>query len=312
VLTQPRDPDGLPQLWDSPSGLNDAEADYEMDPDIINDAANNYRNLALQGLSAIPTLSVVMDSDRMWSPSQGFYVRKEGDNPVLQQQCDLELIIPDGSREGFSITAGIKVVGGTSSGNNASWWKGRKLSLRLLFKGEFGANKLNYKLFPDSPADSFDTLTIDAGSNYTWPYNGGSSPDDQRLRAQYIRDQYVSDLQNALGGAAPHGLFVHLYLNGLYWGLHDLHERPDHSFAEAYFGGDKGEYDAIKHWDGNANDLVNGSTAPYASMMTLAQSGLANNSVYEALQQQVDIPDYINYMIANFWTGNDDWAHHNW
>ena len=47
--------------------------------------------------------------------------------------------------------------------------------------------------------------------------------------------------------AAPHGKYVHLYLNGMYWGLYNLHERPDDSFADEYYGGDKDDYDVIKH-----------------------------------------------------------------
>ena len=28
-------------------------------------------------------------------------------------------------------------------------------------------------------------------------------------------------------GLSPHNLYSHLYINGLYWGLYTLHERPD-------------------------------------------------------------------------------------
>jgi len=50
-----------------------------------------------------------------------------------------------------------------------------------------------------------------------------------------VADQAVADLQNLAsgGGDAPHGKFVHLYINGLYWGLYDAHERPDDSFPRA-------------------------------------------------------------------------------
>ena len=49
------------------------------------------------------------------------------------------------------------------------------------------------------------------------------------------------------GGRRPHGKYVHLYLNGLYWGLYNVHERPDDSFADEYYGGDKDDYYVIKH-----------------------------------------------------------------
>ena len=38
----------------------------------------------------------------------------------------------------------------------------------------------------------------------------------------------------------------HLYLNGMYWGLYQTQERPEASYAESYFGGDKDNYDVVK------------------------------------------------------------------
>jgi hypothetical protein len=42
-----------------------------------------------------------------------------------------------------------------------------------------------------------------------------------------IRDQLVSDVMLRAGLSAPRGRLVLLFLNGLLWGLYDLHERPD-------------------------------------------------------------------------------------
>ena len=44
-----------------------------------------------------------------------------------------------------------------------------------------------------------------------------------------------------------HSTFVHLYVNGHYWGLYNPVERPDAAFAAAYMGGEKEEWDA-KEW----------------------------------------------------------------
>ena len=86
-------------------------------------------------------------------------------------------------------------------------------------------------------------MILDAGYNYSWFHQNPV----QHSVARYVTDQVVSDLQNLAGGQAPHGKYVHLYLNGMYWGLYNLHERPDESFADAYYGGDKDDYDVIKH-----------------------------------------------------------------
>ncbi len=43
----------------------------------------------------------------------------------------------------------------------------------------------------------------------------------------------------AMGNDGARGHYVHVYLNGMYWGIYNLHERPAAPFMEEYFGGDK-------------------------------------------------------------------------
>lgn len=306
VLTQPAAPAGFPAVWDSPCSIGgncaDTSCDYEMDPQVITNTAAGYGALARAGLVSIPTLSIVTDVNLLFGPAQGVYVRRE---PFNQQPVNAEYLLPDGQR-GFNLDCGLEIQGQTSPTDAGGDWKSKKLSLRLIFQGDFGAKKLEYKLFEDSPVTEFDTLIVSAGHNMYWNYMPN---EDQRKRAQYVRDQYVSDLQIAAGGLAPRGRFIHLYLNGLYWGLHELHERPDHSFSAAYLGGDKSEYDSLKH---DANTVVSGSSAAYKSMLTLARSGLADALNYERLQQLLDVPWLVDYLIVNYWVGNEDWAHKNW
>ncbi len=302
VVTQPARPAGFPEIWDSP-GV-DIRGDYEMDPDIVNKGTNAA--IIRAGLMKLPTLSIVTDVGKLFGAAEGVYVRKDDAN---QQPVHVELMFPDG-RRGFSTPAGLEIQGGTSpSDMGTNTWKSKKLSMRLLFKGAFGARSLEYPLFEDSPVTRFNTLVLDNGLNYVWHYNGGSSTEDQRVRAQYVRDAFVSDLQRVISGTSAHWRFVHVYLNGLYWGITGLHERPDDKFAEEYFGGDSAEYDVLRH---NANNVVAGNNAAYNQIFSMARGGLSNNVAYEALQQMLDLPWFIDYMIINFWAGNTDWAHQNW
>ena len=39
--------------------------------------------------------------------------------------------------------------------------------------------------------------------------------------------------------------YVHLYINGIYWGLYNPSERPDAAFGESYIGGDKEDWDVL-------------------------------------------------------------------
>lgn len=297
VIRQPEFPDGFPDNW-----AHTGYGDYEMDPEVVDNPL--YKNTIVDDLKSIPSLSLVMDVDDWFDDRQGIYIEGELD----ERAVSAELICPDGA-EGFQINCAVMIVGGTSTNR----WKSDKLSMRLKFQAEYGAPVLEYPLFGHDATDEFDTIVVDARLNNAWSYGGGVGVQgrdlSQRDIAQYTRDPFVSDIQNSLGGTAPHGRHVHLYLNGLYWGLYWLHERPDEHFAASYYGGDESEYDVLKH---NIDTAVNGTTDNYRQMFNLANSGLETESKFDQMQQLLDIPDFINYMITNFYLGNWDWAHQNW
>ena len=114
----------------------------------------------------------------------------------------------------FRRDAAVEVQGGTSDDR----WKDDKLSLQLKFKLAYGPPELEYDFFGGDAVQRFDTLILDSVLNYSWLHWQDGS---QRDNAKYVQDQYVADLQLATGGVSPHGRYVHLYLNGLYWGIYE-------------------------------------------------------------------------------------------
>lgn len=287
---------GLPDTWGHKG------ADYEMDPMVV----NAYAGTIQDDLKSVSTVSLVTDSDSWFSRTEGIYANPDWEDRYeeeAERDVSVEFFDPaDGSGQ-FQIDAVVRIAGGSSTGG----WKSDKLSMRLKFQEPQGPTRLKFPLFEEEEAaDRFDTLVLDARLNNAWNYGNN---DSQRRKAQYTRDQFTSDIQNALGGYGHHGRPVHLYLNGLYWGLYNLHERPDEAFAASYFGGNKKDYDVIKH---NQSNVVNGSNADYRRMFDLAQSDLAADAQYQRILGYLDIDNFIDYMITNFYYGNTDWAHQNW
>lgn len=307
VLLQPSNPPTAPSSWSTATNAFSplptvVTADYEMDPQVITNTA--YTSLARQALTSTPTLSLVMDPDDLFSQQRGIYANPnpvQSERNAWQRTVSAELVLPDGG-SGFRLDGGVRVQGGTSRQPNRT----RKHSLRLFFDSSY-AGKLDYPFFADSPVQSYKTLVLDGASNLSWhnPY------DFLPERAQYVRDQFCSDMQRALGHPAPHGRFVHLYLNGLYWGLYNVHERPDEDFAANYLGGEPDQYDVVRNSDG-ALEVVHGDATAWNAMLALVNPGLANSSQYEQIQQYLDIPAFIDYLIVNFYAGNTDWSMHNW
>ncbi|MHC4642137.1 MAG: lamin tail domain-containing protein, partial [Planctomycetota bacterium] len=303
IIQQPFRPTGFPT-----SGWGHDGPDYEMDPEVVIAHGSSIK----EDLKAVPTLSLAMDvNDWFGSDGRGIYPQGE----LSERAVSAELILADGS-EGFQIDCAVMIVGGSS----VNRWKMDKLSMRLKFQAEYGPTELRYPLFGEEATDEFDTLVLDARMNNSWGYGGGvlvrgtrpwifGRSVYQRDVAQYTRDQFVSDIQNAMGGYGAYGRHVHLYLNGLYWGLYWVHERPDEHFASSYFGGDDDEYDVLKH---NSYTVLNGSNSNYLEMFSIANDGLPFDSQYQLIQQYLDVPNLIDYMITNFYVGNTDWDHHNW
>ena len=44
-----------------------------------------------------------------------------------------------------------------------------------------------------------------------------------------------------------HSRWLHLYINGVYWGIYQIEERPEAQFAANYLGGNSEQYDVIKN-----------------------------------------------------------------
>lgn len=296
---------GLPASW------NGQPADYGLDPRVIgptgqDDFDGKYAATIKDDLQALPSMSIVMDIDDMFG-TQGIYANPTSRGDNWERPASLELIYPDG-REGFQEDAGIRIQGGAFRRFDLTL----KKSFRLVFREEYGATKLSYPLFGPDAVDEFDNFIIRANSNDAWRYGGGG--------ALYVRDAFAMDTVRAMGNVASHSTFVHLYINGFYWGLYNPVERPDAAFSASYHGGDKESWDAI-----NQDSVPDGDYDAWNRLLALLNEDVSDSEVYQRIQGNdpdgtrnpdyedlLDVENMIDYMILNFYVGNGDWPHRNW
>ncbi len=294
VINQGNTPPNTTTLWAG------RLADYEMDPEVVNDPA--YVNEIIPALQRFPSLSLTLDPQDFYGP-RGIYQNPRSEGRDWERPVSAELISHDGSENGFQIDAGIRIQGGSSRNPDTP-----KHSMSLRFRNVYGAGKLNYPLFRDSPdgrdaTEEFDILQLRSGYNYGWTHRHFW----QANKAQYARDQFVNDLFLDMGNTGVHGRWIHLYINGIYWGIYHMHERPDQDFMESYFGGDDSDYDAI-----NAGVANSGTIDAYDAMADVAEGNISSPTVYQTLQEHLDLPSFIDYMLINFYIGNSDWDGGNW
>ncbi len=294
VLAQPNNPPGLPRTWAG------RPADYEMDPDIVTDP--DYATELIPALQAFPTLSVAIDPGDFYG-AQGLYQNPQSQGDAWERAVSAELMVHDDSEKGFQIEAGLRIQGGSSRNPDTP-----KHSMSLRFRKQYGPGKLRYDVFRDAPGsdtatDEFDFLQLRSGYNFGWVHRHYF----QSRHAQYNRDQFANDLYLAMGNPGSHGRWAHLYINGLYWGIYHLHERPDADYMTSYFGNSEDGYDAI-----NSGRAANGSMTAYNRMTSLAAGNISDPDNYKELGKHLDINAFIDYMLMNFYTGNRDWDGHNW
>jgi len=292
-------PAGYPAAW---GGYT---ADYQMDPEIVNNPAYSAR--MVEALQSIPTLSIVLNKTDMFGqggtvPTRGIYTNTTNDGLDWQRPLSLEWITADGSLE-FQIDAGIEISGGASRQPQNE----PKHSFRVLFGDAWSEEgKLNQPIFPDTAVTRFSDLVLRGYYNNSWTHWDSS----QRNRAQYIHDLWARETQLAMGDPSAHGNYVQLYINGMYWGLYNPTERNDGDYAANYFGGDQTQYDALHN--GVGISVLDGDLVAWNAMMGIAAGGLASDAQYQAIQQYLDVTNLADYMIVNIYGNNNDWPDHNW
>lgn len=325
VLSAPDVPTGYPSTWGpyiQSSGT--AKGDYGMDPEIAGNST--LRPKVIEGLQALPTLSIVTDKDYFFSHDRdsvtgGIYIYTgppvgDGTGRDWVRPVSIEMF---GCNEDMNSDCGIKIHGGHSRLAE----KTPKHSFRLMFKSKYGPSKLKYKFFGTEGPDKFDQLTLRCMFGNTWTHWDQT----QRLRAQYTRDLWARSTQQLMGHPAARGKYVNLFINGMYWGIYIATERVNDYYCSSNFGGKKENYDVIKVDEELGEKVVagEGSMDRWEAMLDAVNVAATDNDAFFRLigcdnegrrlpgaSQQLDLDNFIDYMLINQYGGNDDWDQHNW
>ena len=128
-----------------------------------------------------------------------------------------------------------------------------------------------------------------------------------RSRAQYMRDQWSRMTSQEMGHLAVRGRFVHVCLNGLYWGLYNLVERPDEEYLAHQLGGKEDQYVTLRSRNRRI-DTDEAGELVWDTITELANGDLNDPVEFEELASALDIVNLIDYCLIHMYTGNEDWA----
>lgn len=291
VIRQPAEIPGFPtggRVW---AGQNTyVPQDSEMDPDIVDDP--RYRGVIVDGLKSIPTMSITSNVDEIFSNS-GWY-----DGEDVEKEVSVEVLYADAPKQNHQSNAGIE-----SHSHDRL-----KRSLRLNFRGLYGDSTFETDLFQTAPThgdtavEQVKRVILRGGNNRSWARIW--NPD----KTAYTIDEFARSTQIAMSGYGMRGNFVHLYINGVYWGLYNPVERSDEFFTASYFGGDPADWFAVNH----GGDLDGDDDRYDYLVRSLIRRDLSDASNYDEFREYLDVEGFVDYLIIAWWTAVSDWPQNNW
>ncbi|MFC1759385.1 CotH kinase family protein, partial [Planctomycetota bacterium] len=286
----------MPEEWgyfddQGPARPARAKANYATDPDIANH--DDYKDTLRDDLRAVPTVSLVVDPEDLWPLETGIYSNSELKGDRWERPASAEWLNVDGETE-WTTNAGIRIHGGWARRPSQTL----KFSFKVIFRGEYGDSNLVHPIFGEDGQQEFQSIIMRGGFNDSWRSSGNGNN-------TYTQDQWTRATQREMGGHTSQDRYVHLYLNGLYWGMYSATERMNAEWASAYMGGEPEEWDVIN----TGGNVIDGNARGFNDLMRLASN---DNTTYEELAAAVEIDDYIDYMLVNQYVGNWDWPHNNW
>jgi hypothetical protein len=277
--------EGWPTAWGVREG-RPVPVHYAMDP-------GADRKALRRAFESLPVLELTLDPDDLLGVERGIYSHPMESGEAWERKARIRWTGPGGPTEkGFETACGVRIQGGWNRRPEES----PKHSLRLVFRGRYGAPRLEHPLFGGG-SGSFETLVLRGGNNNSWLHWSG----EERRRADYLRDEWMRRSHAAMGHPAPRGRFVHLALNGLYWGVYNLVERPDEHFVAERLGGRPADWDSR-----NADKVLSGDDTAWRRLMAMAPAA-EDPGVWAEIRGLLDVPAFIDYMVLNLYGANGDW-----
>ena len=238
----------------------------------------------------LPLLSIIVDPDDFWDEEQGIYVNHAQRGRDWERPVDLTYVIGDGEA-GFQVGAGVRIHGGWTR------YFSDKKSLRLYFRDEYGARKLDFPIFGNEGQIAFDHLVLH------------NSLQDLLL----FRNQLIDQLTVQMDGYATRSQPTLLFINGRPWGIYTIRERINERWLAEEYGTPAADISDTPNNRGmQSEEQLAVDTVHWENFMDFVlENNLADPANYAYLQTQMDVENFVDYYILQMYAANTDWPHHN-
>jgi hypothetical protein len=248
--------------------------------------------------SNLPVLSISLNPHDLWDWEEGIYVMGPnaepnsphfGANFWMDWEKPIHVEYFDTLQQlGFELDADIVIHGGFSRAYPQK-------SLRILTSGKYDQDRISYQLYPDKDIHEFKKIVL---------RNSGQDFNITHFRDGIMHDLVKTNTHNDYQAYQP----AIVFLNGAYWGIHNMREKIDRFYINENFGV---PLDSVELLRDNIK-IVEGDYYHYMQMITYIKSFWVVDSVkYDSICKLLDIENYSDYFITEMYYSNPDWPRHN-
>jgi hypothetical protein len=261
--------------------------------------------------ATLPVISLTSDNSYLFDENTGIYVPGIHHIPGeshsgnyfqdWEKPAHIEYFEPGGDL-GFAQDVGIRIQGGTSP---ASPQKG----LHVIARNEYGKNRISYPLFQNDPSKAKNLTEYKRFIIRAWGslITGTLFNDAFGHRLMAKSDLDIQAYQPAI-----------VFINGEYWGVHELREANKNSWYYQYhYDIDREDpgYDILLHTERNGMpyaEVDEGDDQHWNQMMNYVNThNMKIPANFEHLRSMIDMDNFIEYMGHCIYAGKWDWPNNN-
>ncbi len=243
---------------------------------------------------SLPIFFLNTDEENFFDPDMGIYIPGYHNNMFQrgrewERPMHLAFFEKDGTHA-FSGDMGVRIHGGTTRS------RPRK-SLRIYARNQYSDPWIQYQLFDDKPQQNFKRLILRNSGN-DW---------GQAI----FRDGFMQYLAKDLHVEIQYYRPAILFLNGEYWGIHNIRDRYDQHYIYSHYGLQEHEMTVLENNSVLAYGNPQGITH-YNSMRSFVENNnMASATNYQYVQTLMDTESFIDAQITNIFIMNTDWPGNN-
>lgn len=249
-------------------------------------------------LHGLPAVSLCVDSTDLFNYDTGIFVAGANYDPEQprwtgnyyqrgkewERWANFEFYEYDNS--GVNQQCGVRTHGGNGR-------RFHQKTMKVFAREKYGKKHFKHRFFTNLPQRKFKALVLRPFLSS----NAGCEDYICNRLAQQLNLDFMADRPSVL------------FLNGEYWGIYYVKEKPDEHYVEDHYGIESDSVNLQWGWWGN---VENGDPEKYKALQGWTNhADLSDPEQYAYIETQIDIDNFIDYYLLELFVANFDWPINN-